>query len=160
MSRQASRAGVALAAVVAVLAAGWIAYVHAWRHGGDRQLAFRDLSARLGPLQFPRPTFRVFLRREKLVAYLDAILPGRAPSPPPIDFVHRKAVLISIGPRSSTGYVVRVVRVVEERSRVVVVAREQSPSLGDRVAARVTFPYRLITIPRTSKPTAYDLEGH
>ena len=50
-------------------------------------------------------------------------------------------------------------RVVEERSRVVVVARERTPSLGDRVRARVTYPFRLITIPKTSKPTHLELEG-
>jgi hypothetical protein len=26
--------------------------------------------------------------------------------------------------------------------------REQAPSLGDRVAARVTYPYRLLSLPR------------
>jgi hypothetical protein len=86
-------------------------------------------------------------------------MPGAAPDAPPIDFAHRKAVLIAAGPRSSTGYVLRVVRVVGERSRVVVVVRERTPSLRDRVVAKVTYPYRLITIPRTSKPTHLELEG-
>ena len=35
-----------------------------------------------------------------------------------------------------------------------VYVRERTPSLADQVAARVTYPYRLITIPRTSKPTS------
>lgn len=91
--------------------------------------------------------------------YLDAVMPGAAPAPPPVDFARRKAVLIAAGPRSSTGYVLNVERVVEERSRVVVVAREHAPSLGDPVQPRVTYPYRLITIPRTSKPTHLELEG-
>ena len=133
--------------------------MHEWRHGDPRPLAWRDLSARVGPLRFPRATFRVFLHREKLVSYLDAVMPGAAPAAPPIDFAHRKAVLIAAGPRSSTGYVLDVERVVEERSRVVVVARERTPSLGDRVRSRVTYPFRLITIPKTSKPTHLELEG-
>ena len=140
--------------VVAALAAGWVAYVHAWQHGGGKPLAWRDLSARLGPLRFPRATFRVFLRREKLAGYLDAVMPGDAPAPPPIDFARRKAVLIAAGPRSSTGYVLHVDHVTEQRSRVVVYVRERTPSLADTVAARVTYPYRLISIPRTSKPTS------
>jgi hypothetical protein len=127
--------------------------VHVWEHGGGRRVAWRDLSAQLGPLRFPRATFRVFLRREKLANYLDAAMPGAAPTPPPIDFAHRKAVLIAAGPRSSTGYVLHVDHVTAERSRVVVYVRERTPSLADRVAARVTYPYRLITIPRTAKPT-------
>ena len=86
-------------------------------------------------------------------------MPGAAPGAPPVDFAHRKAVLIAAGPRSSTGYVLDIERVVEERSRVVVVAREHTPSLDDPVQARVTYPYRLITIPRTSKPTHLELAG-
>jgi len=140
--------------VVVALAAGWVAYVHVWRHGGGRPMAWRDLSARLGPLRFPRATFRVFLRREKLADYLDAVMPGAAPPTPRIDFAHRKAVLIAAGPRSSTGYVLHVDHVTEERSRVLVYVRERTPSLADQVAARVTYPYRLITIPRTPKPTS------
>ena len=132
---------------------GWVAWVHLWEHGGGKPVAWRDLSAQLGPLRFPRATFRVFLRREKLADYLDAVMPGDAPAPPPIDFAHRKAVLIAAGPRSSTGYVLHVDHVTAERSRVVVYVREHAPSLADRVAARVTYPYRLITIPRTAKPT-------
>ncbi len=148
----------ALALAVA-LAGGWVAYDHAYRHGGDSAVAWRDLTTRLGPVEFPRPTFRVFLRRQKLTKYLDAVMPGRAPAPPPIDFVHEKAVLIAVGPRSSTGYVLLVVRVVVERSRVVVVVRERTPSLGEPVRAELTYPYRLITIHRTHKPTHLDFEG-
>jgi hypothetical protein len=83
-------------------------------------------------------------------------MPGRAPAPPPIDFAHRKAVLIVDGPRSSTGYALEVVRVTAQRSRVLVVMRERTPSLGDRVVPRVTYPYRLITIPRLARPTGLD----
>ena len=142
-----------VAALVAVLAGAWVAYVHLWKHGGGKPVAWRDLSAELGPLRFPRATFRVFLRREKLVKYLDAVMPGDAPSPPPIDYAHRKAVLIAAGPRSSTGYVLHVDHVTAERSRVVVYVRERTPTLATKVAARVTYPYRLIPIPKTSKPT-------
>ena len=53
--------------MLVALAGGWIAYDHVWRHGGDRPVAWRDLSARLGPLRYPRASFRVFLQREKLV---------------------------------------------------------------------------------------------
>jgi hypothetical protein len=143
-------------AVSAVAVVGWLVYEHSTRFSGDRPVAWRDLTARLGPLRFPRPTFRVFLRRDKLVAYLDAVMPGRASAPPPIDFAHRKAVLVADGPRSSTGYSLRIVRILAQRSRVLVVVRELTPTLADRVAPRVTYPYRLITIPRTSKPTGLD----
>jgi hypothetical protein len=66
---------------------------------------------------------------------------------PPVDWTRNRVVLVSAGPRSSTGYRLRVVSVVKERDRVLVTLRERTPSLGEPVQARVTYPYRLITIP-------------
>jgi hypothetical protein len=59
----------------------------------------------------------------------------------------------------ANGYSLRVERVVERRRRVDVYLRERTPSLAHPVAARVTYPYRAITIPRTSKPVYVKLEG-
>jgi hypothetical protein len=71
---------------------------------------------------------------------------------PSIDWANREAILISAGPRSSTGYVLRIVSVRETAHHVVVTVHEDTPTLGEPVRARVTYPYRLITIARTSKP--------
>jgi hypothetical protein len=76
-----------------------------------------------------------------------------------VDFARRKLVLVSPGPRSSTGYGVEVLGVVERRRSVLVRVRETSPRLGQPVEARVTYPYRLIAIPRTATPTRIDWEG-
>ena len=72
----------------------------------------------------------------------------------------REYVLVSPGPRSSTGYGVEIVRIVEQRRRILLEVRERTPSLGQRVVARVTYPYRLIEIPRTRKHVAVDWLGH
>jgi hypothetical protein len=69
-------------------------------------------------------------------------------------------VLISPGPRSSTGYGVEVLSVSEQRRSILVRARELTPSLGDPVQARVTYPYRLIELPRSRKPVGIDWQGH
>jgi hypothetical protein len=60
--------------------------------------------------------------------------------------------LVAAGPRSSSGYALEIVRVEEESGRIVVVIRERTPSLGDPVQARVTYPFRLIALPRSDKP--------
>ena len=86
-------------------------------------------------------------------------MPGRAPRVPPIDFPRNEVVVVSLGPRSSTGYSLRIVRVVERRRGVDVFVREVAPSLGEPVTARVTYPYRAITIPRTGKPVYVTLQG-
>ncbi len=137
----------------------WLVYAYAFRHGGDRPLAWQDVSRQLGPAEFPRPAGRVFGSARELHRFLIAAMPGRAPEPPPIDFRRREAVLLATGPRSSTGYAVEVESVREERGRVVVHVRERTPSLRDPVAARVTYPYRLITLPRRDKPVDIIWEG-
>jgi hypothetical protein len=86
-------------------------------------------------------------------------MPGRAPAIPEIDFARREAILIATGPRSSTGYALRIVKVRETGDRIAVTARELTPALGEPVVARVTHPFRLITVPRTSKKLLLHLEG-
>jgi PrcB C-terminal len=77
--------------------------------------------------------------------------PGHEIKLPPIDFAQREAYLVAAGPRSSTGYRLDIVRVVDTGPRIVVTVHERTPSLGDPVKARVTYPYRLITLPRSDK---------
>lgn len=72
----------------------------------------------------------------------------------------RERVLVSPGPRSSTGYGVEVVSVTEQRRQILLRVRERTPRLGRRVQARVTYPYVLIEIPRTRKHVAVDWLGH
>jgi PrcB C-terminal len=85
--------------------------------------------------------------------------PGREIKLPPIDFAHREAYLVAAGPRSSTGYRLDIVRVVDSGSRIVVTVHERTPSLGDPVKARVTYPFRLITLPRSDKPVKLKWPG-
>jgi protease stability complex PrcB-like protein len=149
MARAAKLAG---AAIVCAFAVAWIFYVRLYEHRGDRRVRFADVSAAIPTAQFPRPLEKVFRDRAALEAFV----------PPPaaaIDFAHREAVLVAAGPRSSTGYSLDVLRVTEERSRIVVVVRERTPQLGDPVQARVTYPYRLITLPRTEKPVKIEWQG-
>jgi hypothetical protein len=68
-------------------------------------------------------------------------------------------VVVSLGPRSSTGYSLRVERVVERRREIDVYLRERTPSLSDPVEPRVTYPYRAITIERSRKPVYVKLQG-
>jgi PrcB C-terminal len=150
-----------IAAVTAVcaFAAFWLLYDRVYERGEAHPLAWQDLTATLGTVEFPRPTGRVYRSRVELQDYLDAVMPGRAPKAPPIDFRHREALLVAAGPRSSTGYELRIERVTEERGRIVVELRERTPSLGEPVAARLAYPYRLITFARNDKSVSLDWQG-
>jgi hypothetical protein len=141
----------AAAAALAALAAAWILYVDRYRHGGDRALAWADLSAKLGRPQFAKPVSKAFHDAASLERFVSR--------PPPIDFPRREAVLVASGPRSSTGYSLDVLRVTDERSRIVVEVRERTPHLGDPVRAAVTYPFRLITFPRSDKPVKIEWQG-
>jgi hypothetical protein len=78
---------------------------------------------------------------------------------PRFDFARRRLILVAAGPRSSTGYGVRIVKITERRSTIDVLARETTPTLRSGTVARLTSPYRLITIPATSKRVYVQWQG-
>ena len=124
-----------------------------------RNVSYIDLTRRVGPLQFTRITVAYFEDRAKLLEVLRRNNPGARIKLPRIDFAHRVAYLISTGPRSSTGYRLKIVSVRNEGGRVLVTVHEDTPSLGEPVRARVTYPYRLIVLPRLDKPVKLKWPG-
>jgi PrcB C-terminal len=85
--------------------------------------------------------------RARLLEVLQRNNPGVKITLPPIDYAQQETFLVAAGPRSSTGYSLRVVRVYEHGDHVQVIVRERTPTLGDSVDARVTYPFRLLTLP-------------
>jgi hypothetical protein len=85
--------------------------------------------------------------------------PGRELRLPPIDFARREAYLVAAGPRSSTGYDLRIVSVRDTGGHIVVTVHERTPTLGDPVRARVTYPFRLIALPASDKPVKLKWPG-
>jgi PrcB C-terminal len=116
-----------------------------------RPVSYTDLTRETGPLEFTRITRDVYRTRAALLDVLVRNNPGRKIKLPPIDFARREAYLVAAGPRSSTGYRLDIVRVMESGSQIVVTVHERTPSLGDPVSAHVTYPYRLITLPRSNQ---------
>ena len=111
----------------------------------SRPLAWRDLTTQVGPMTIADREHRLFRNREDFDRYLaQARARGR---PPQIEFAQRQLLLVSPGPRSSTGYEVEVLSVSERDGEITVRVREQTPTLQDRVEARVTHPYRLLSLP-------------
>lgn len=99
---------------------------------------------------FARPVISIVRDDAKLGRILAEQDPG-GPPPPRIDYRTRQAVLVSVGPRSSTGYSLHVAGVVEDRRRILVLVRESAPDTADRVQARLTYPALLLTMPRSPK---------
>lgn len=141
-----------VAAIAAVLAVGVVAGYLATREAGARRpLAWADVTARLGPAQWARPTISIIRDSEKLGKILQAATLPPHPRPPRIDFRHRQAVLIAVGPRSSTGYALAIESVTERGDRIDIVVREHTPTASSHVDARLTFPFRVITLPTSQK---------
>jgi len=127
-------------------------YAHAWRDSGARALSFRDLTSQLQGLRPAREANRLFVNELEVFYYLRFADPGHVVPLPSIDFAREEAVFVSTGPRSSTGYSIRVVSVVEERGRVVVTLQQRTPSLADPGRAVATYPYRLVIFRKVDKP--------
>jgi hypothetical protein len=127
--------------------------------GEPRAVPYTDLTAQAGQLEFTRITRQLFRTRPALLDVLERANPGRRIRIPPIDFQRHEVYLVAAGPRSSTGYDLRIVRVQDDGDQVVVVVHERTPSLGDPVEARVTYPFRLIALPRSDKPVKLKWPG-
>ena len=106
-------------------------------------MGWSDLSAEVGALTVTRETKRAFRERTPLAEYLTAA-GGRVPV---VDFARRQLLLVSPGPRSSTGYSLEVLEVREGGGAVTVTVRERTTGLDERVQPRVTFPFRLLSVP-------------
>jgi hypothetical protein len=114
-----------------------------WPEQEGTPVAWSDLSAEVGPLTVTRETKRAFRERTKLAEWLTAA-GGQVPA---VDFERRQLLLVSPGPRSSTGYSLEVLVVQEGSGAVTVTVRERAPGLDERVEPRVTFPFRLLSLP-------------
>jgi hypothetical protein len=155
LASSSTRSAAAVATVLAA-AAAWLAWQELWAHGGDTPLPWRDLTSRT-LAEPPRSQLRVFGSRQELERALRE--GGRSATVPAIDFSRREAILVAAGPRSSSAYELDVLAVTEERRRIVVTVRERTPSMANPGAARLTFPFRLITIARRGKDATLDWRG-
>ena len=113
--------------------------------GEGEPVAWQDLSSQVGPLTFANPDHRVFRKRAELTRYLRAAQAARPV--PAVDFSARQLLIVSPGPRSSSGYSVQVLSARKRSQRISVRLREQTPRAGADVRPRVTYPYRLISLP-------------
>jgi hypothetical protein len=151
------RARVAVATALLGFIAIWVGYRHIFGNDRLRSLSWVDLTRRVEPLTFAHGTTRFLPGPKTFALYLR--LHGFRGRPPAIDFKRRDVILVAVGPRSTTGYAIQVVSAIDRRRRVVVTLREHTPSLGDRVQVRTTYPFVLFTIPHTSKPKFLHVEG-
>jgi hypothetical protein len=105
------------------------------------------LTSKVGPLEFTHITVDTSRSRADLLEVLQRNNPGRKLHLPAVDYTRNETYVVAAGPRSSTGYALRIVRVQEQGAHIQVVVHEETPSLGDPVQARVTYPFRLLVLP-------------
>jgi hypothetical protein len=146
--------------LVALAIAGGVIWTQLYEPGGGKRLAWHDVTPEVhGEAIWPKSVTRSFWRQRQVDRYLERIFPAGAPSLPRVDYARDRLVLIAAGPRSSTGYRVQVLKATERRGDVHILARELTPSLGAHVRPRLTSPFRLITIPATSKRVYVQWQG-
>jgi hypothetical protein len=126
--------------------------------GKARPVAYEDLTPKIGPLEFTHITVDLSRNRAALLGVLERNNPGRKIHLPPIDYARQETFVVAVGPRSSTGYALRIVRVQEKGGHIDVVVREQTPSLGDPVEPRITYPFRLLAL-SSDKPVHLKVLG-
>lgn len=120
--------------------------------GGTRlPVRWRDISSQVSPAVWARPTISVIRDEQKLDKLFVVATFGKHPAPPRIDFRRDEAVLVTTGPRSSTGYSLQVESATAKGGAIDIWVRERTPSLGEHVTPKLTYPLLLITIPTSTK---------
>ena len=143
---------IALAIALLLLVGAISGYLTTRSEGKRHPVAWADITAQVTRApHWAQPTISIIRDRQKLVKIFRVATLEPQPPPPRIDFAKRQGVLIAVGPRSSTGYSLRIERITENSERVDVVVREHTPGLREHVTPRLTYPYRLITIPANLK---------
>jgi hypothetical protein len=108
----------------------------------SRPVEFRALS--VGPLAIAFQERRLFRDRRRLATFLALASVKRVPR---VDFSTRQVLLLTTGPRSSSGYAIDVLGASEKGGKITVKVRERAPGVSERVDPHVTYPYRLISLP-------------
>jgi len=111
-------------------------------HAESRPVRWRALS--VGPLTITFQERRLFRDRRQLRSFLELTSVRRVPK---VDFSTRQLLLLTTGPRSSSGYAIDVLGASEQDGKITVKVRERAPGLRERVEPHVTYPYRLISLP-------------
>ncbi len=140
--------------VLAVLAAGvvvWLLLHDFVGHAGTKAVKWRDLTARVGPLELPFEVSHVFTTRAQLASYLHWRRYRDEPRVPNVDFGRHRVLIVSSGVRTSSATSLQVVQVVEQHGRIVVSLRLRTASLGGPGSPRLVFPYVLVTVPPGGK---------
>lgn len=145
-------------AVLVALGVG-VLWTQVIQNGSSKRLTWTDVTNQTKPVLWPKSVTRSFTRQRQVTRYLARTFPRAVPAFPKVDFRRWKLVLVAAGPRSSTGYGVKIVSVTERRSDIRVVARETTPTLDSHVTVKLTSPYRLFTIPSTPKRVYVQWQG-
>ena len=119
--------------------------------GTRRPVAWHDISASVAPAVWARPTISVVHDQKKLDKLFAVATFGQHPKPPRIDFSRNEAIMVTTGPRSSTGYSLEIESVTTKGGSIDVLIREVTPSLSDKVTPRLTYPFLLITLQKSHK---------
>jgi hypothetical protein len=119
--------------------------------GSPQELAWTDLTARVGPVEFGGSEQHVFRKQTELARFLDLVETGPVVRVPRVDFTRDEVLLFAVGPRSSTAYALAVRGVRAEGGKTVVTVDERTPSLGSKAPAGLTFPFVLVAFPRSDR---------
>lgn len=148
---EAVRSWRALAAALVVVALAIGLTVSRLTGGSSQTLAWKDLTAGVGPVEFGGSQQRLFRKQTELARFLSLVETGPAIRIPPVDFTRDDAVLFAVGPRSSAGYSLIVRSVRAEGGKTVVTIDERTPTPGSSAPARLTYPFVLIAVPRSDR---------
>ena len=129
-------------------------------HVERRPVVWKDLTRSVGRVAFSGLERHRFRKRHDFLRFIRIHQIGGLFRAPIVDFSHYEIELFAVGPRSSSGYSLSVRQVYESDGKVVVVVDEQSPRLGSRARAVLTYPFVVVRLPRGDETVLIDWPQH
>lgn len=80
------------------------------------------------------------------------------PALPSVDFSQTVLAAVFAGAKPRGGYTIKVRRIVQTERDVIVYVTEQAPSSGQAGTAQITYPYQIVSLPRTSLPLRFSFD--
>lgn len=74
-----------------------------------------------------------------------------------VDFTTQDMIIVAMGSQSSGGYSVEISKVIEYDVQIVIYATKSSPGSNCGTISVITYPTKIIAIPKTDKPVKFEI---
>ena len=122
----------------------------------ERNVSFQEIeltgaAKQTGPIKLVIDSQEEFLKLWE--GSTSGVIPGY--SKPPVDFSKETVISVFMGEKSTGGYSIEIVKIVEQTDKIIIYVRETSPKPGDIVTQAFTYPQHIVKTEKLTKRVVF-----